>query len=84
VTFWDRVLSWWSRAYYEPPPPRPARVTWVVEPPEEDEPPDPENLPPDDLHECPSCDGQGQVVSRGWDGAPVWRDCVVCEGTGEV
>lgn len=93
MSLWDRILAWWQGVYGQQPDqtlnnhPLPEANTMIwpgIEPPEEAEPPDPDTEPPEDLHVCPSCEGQGQIASRGWDGGPVWRDCPRCDGTGAV
>jgi hypothetical protein len=56
------------------------------EPPDEDEEPDPDSIPPDDINVCPRCEGDGALaIRRDWDtGAWEYDECSMCEGTGEV
>lgn len=58
----------------------------ATEDPPEDEPEDPESLPPEDWLECESCHGTGEVfVRQDWQtGALDFEECRTCVGTGSA
>lgn len=54
-------------------------------PPMDDEPADPDNLPPYDVDACETCGGVGEVVAEpnGWNPRPTSYTCRTCDGTGD-